>query len=191
MRITKKSLATAVQRIVPLLSLSVIAGLIVTPTASAAESNQSFTHAPDQQHQHCVIMLSEPDAETRVVTVESQRCYKSEPKLRLASDTRLLMQWYEDKDFEGAGTAVLGHAGMCDARGYRLFVAPPWNILISSFQTFNWCNGVRAYKEAKQKGASQYYYGDPNNPRYSVAWVGAWMNDTIGSFQIWSRRDRL
>ncbi|WP_143663517.1 hypothetical protein [Streptomyces sp. NRRL B-24085] len=104
-------------------------------------------------------------------------------KSRTCSDTRtttadrsgqtLLMTWYE---YGGGSTDVYGDYGPCDADGYVLSTGL-WRYSISSFITYNNCDGQQAVLNDGQNAVYYYGFGTPN--------VGARADDNIGWFKVW------
>ncbi|MEV8388216.1 hypothetical protein AB0P44_46365 [Streptomyces chartreusis] len=86
------------------------------------------------------------------------------------------MTWYEHAAYGGGSTDVYGDYGPCDAAGYVLDTGL-WRYSISSFITYNSCDGQQAVLNDGQGAVYYYGFGTPN--------VGAQANDNIGWFKVW------
>lgn len=86
---------------------------------------------------------------------------------------------YQHRSYKGISSAYYGKAGPCDAKGYSIrWMGWPEETWISSFQTFNDCNEVWAYKGVDWLGQTQIY------PFWSHEFVGWDMNDQIRSVKL-------
>ncbi|MFD3842920.1 hypothetical protein ACFWWC_42895 [Streptomyces sp. NPDC058642] len=71
------------------------------------------------------------------------------------------MTWYEHAEYGGAGTDIYGDYGPGDADGYVLSTGTWWRS-ISSFITYNNCDGQQAVLNDGHSAVYYYGFGTPN-----------------------------
>lgn len=154
-------------------TLSVAASLIGL-VALAPQASASAT--PDRTY--CSVVVERVKPGDKVSQVKSRTCSDSRTTAAAtnSSAATLLMTWYQHADYGGSVTDVYGDYGPCDAAGYVLDTGLS-RYMISSFRTYNSCDGQQAVLNDGQSAV--YYYG------YGTRYVGDRANDDIGWFKVW------
>ncbi|MGW3942547.1 hypothetical protein [Streptomyces phaeochromogenes] len=152
-------------------TLSVAASFIglvgLAPQASASAASDGT---------HCSVVVERVKPGEKFSRVKSRTCSDTGTAAVNRSGRTLLMTWYEHAEYGGASTDVYGDYGPCDADGYVLSTGTWWRS-ISSFITYNSCDGQQAVLNDGQNAVYYYGFGTPN--------VGARANDNIGWFKVW------
>ncbi|MFC8350067.1 hypothetical protein [Streptomyces sp. NPDC057280] len=143
-------------------------GLVgLAPQASASEPANA---------KHCAVVVERVKPQEKVSRVKSRTCSEAGTQAVSVSGRTLLVTWYEHAEYGGASTDIYGDYGPCDAAGYVLTADWWWRKSISSFITYNSCDGQQA---VLNNGGAVYYYG------FGTPYVGAQANDNIGWFKVW------
>lgn len=152
-------------------TLSVAASFIglvgLAPQASAAEPSDGT---------HCAVVVERVKPGEKFSRVKSRTCSDTGTAAAALSGRTLLVTWYEHAEYGGASTDVYGDYGPCDAAGYVLTAGVWWRDQISSFITYNNCDGQQA---VLNNGGAVYYYG------FGTPNVGGQANDNIGWLKVW------
>ncbi|MEU5346801.1 hypothetical protein AB0H18_39310 [Streptomyces sp. NPDC020766] len=157
-------------------TLSVAASLVglagLTPPAAAAASSKDT---------YCSVVVERVKPGDKVSRMKSRTCSDDRATAataatRNSSAATKLMTWYQHAGYDGAITDVYGDDGPCDASGYVLDAGMS-RYMISSFETYNSCDGQQAVLNDGQ--TTFYYYG------YATPYVGDRANDNIGYFKVW------
>ncbi|MFH8468441.1 hypothetical protein [Streptomyces sp. NPDC017991] len=150
-----------------------LVGLVgLAPSVSASPSPSASSEGT-----YCSVVVERVRPGEKVSRVKSRTCSDDRTAVaRNKSAGTLLMSWYQDAGFGGGLTQVYGDYGPCDRSGYVLDAGLA-RYTISSFETYNNCDGQQAVLNDGQ--SAFYYYG------YATAYVGDRANDNIGWFKVW------
>ncbi|MGC0406709.1 hypothetical protein RKD27_009353 [Streptomyces sp. SAI-126] len=143
---------------------------MATPSAAAPAKDTQLAG------KHCTVVVEPVKSGETASRVTSQTCSDAGTAAVSRSGRTLLMTWYEHAGYGGDSTDVYGDYGPCDADGYVLSTGL-WRYSISSFITYNSCDGQQAVLNDGQSAVYYYGFGTPN--------VGARANDNIGWFKVW------
>ncbi|MFJ5261597.1 hypothetical protein ACIQAC_14160 [Streptomyces sp. NPDC088387] len=148
-------------------------GLVgLAPTVSAAETPKA------SEGKYCATVVEPVKAGEKVSRVKNRVCADSRASAAAAvrqSASTLLMTWYDNANFGGGWNDLYGNFGPCDSAGYVLNTGL-WRTSISSFRTYNNCDGQQAV--LNNGSGVLYYYG------YATSYVGDRANDNIETFKI-------
>ncbi|MER6290170.1 hypothetical protein [Streptomyces sviceus] len=151
---------------------------MATPSVAAPAQAASSARAADTgvEGKYCAVVVEPVKPGEKVSRVKSRTCSDTGTAAVNRSGRTLLMTWYEHAEYGGGSTDVYGDYGPCDADGYVLSTGL-WRYTISSFITYNSCDGQQAVLNDGQNAVYYYGFGTPN--------VGARANDNIGWFKVW------
>ena len=152
-------------------TLAVAASLIglvgLAPPASASEKSQG---------KYCTVVVERVKPGEKASRVKSRTCSDDNSTATRRSAGTLLMTWYQHARFGGDMTHVYGDYGPCDGSGYLLDTGLS-RYMISSFETYNNCDGQQAVLNDGR--TTFYYYGS------ATPYVGDRANDDIAYFKVW------